>query len=41
MNNFANSLLHLLLSWMRALFGGVLSLLQGDDRGLLAWLSRH
>ena len=41
MNNFANSLLHLLLRWMRTLFGSLLNLLQGDDSGMLAWVSRH
>lgn len=41
MNNFANSLLNLLLSWMRSLFGSLLSLIQGNDAGLLQWLSKH
>lgn len=41
MNNFSNSLLHLLLSWMRTLFGSLLNMLHGDDSGVLAWVSRH
>lgn len=41
MNNLSNSLLHALLGWMRSLFSGVLSLLQGDKAGVLPWLSRH
>ena len=41
MNAFANSLLHLLLSWMRALFSDVLSFAQGGDGGLIAWISKH
>ena len=41
MNAFANSLLHLLLSWMRALFSDVLSFAQGGDSGLIAWIGKH
>lgn len=41
MNNFANSLLHVMLSWMRALFSDLLHVFQGGDTGLIAWLSRH
>lgn len=41
MNNLSNSLLHVLLGWMRSLFSGVLSMFQGNDAGLLPWLSRH
>ena len=41
MNNLSNSLLHVLLGWMRSLFSGVLSMLQGDDAGILPWLGRH
>ncbi|MBQ9198402.1 MAG: hypothetical protein IJ157_14375 [Clostridia bacterium] len=41
MNNFANSLLHLLLSWMRALFGSLLSFAQDGSGGIFAWLTGH
>ena len=41
MNNIANSLLHLLLSWMRTLFGDVLSLTQNGGAGMIAWLSKR
>lgn len=41
MNEFANSLLHLLLSWMRALFGDFLTFFQDGSSGFLAWISKH
>ncbi|MBQ9298916.1 MAG: hypothetical protein IJ214_00230 [Clostridia bacterium] len=41
MNNFANSLLHILLSWMRTLFSGLLSFAQDGSSGFIAWLSGH
>ena len=41
MNNFANSLLHILLSWMRTLFSGLLSFAQDTSTGLFAWLGSH
>lgn len=41
MNAFANSLFHVLLSWMRALFGDLLSIFQSGDGGVISWVSRH
>ena len=41
MNNFANSLLHILLSWMRALFSGLLNFFQDTSTGFIVWLSGH
>ena len=41
MNNFANSLLHILLSWMRTLFSSLLSFAQDSSSGFISWLSGH
>ena len=41
MNTFANSLLSLLLSWMRSFFSGLLAFLNGGDGGFFAWLGKH
>lgn len=41
MNNFANSLLHLLLSWMRMLFSDFLSFFQEGSNGLISWISKR
>ena len=41
MNQFANSLLTVLLGWMRSLFSSFLSLGQGIGGGFLAWMSRR
>lgn len=41
MNNFANSLLHLLLSWMRMLFSDFLSFFQEGSSGLISWISKR
>ncbi len=38
MNRLADSLLTLLLSWMRALFSDILSLFNGSGAGILTWL---
>ncbi|MBQ7455713.1 MAG: hypothetical protein IJS53_04655 [Clostridia bacterium] len=41
MNYLADSLLTALLSWMRSLFGGFLSLVQGDGSGFLSWMKNR
>jgi len=41
MNSIANSLLALLLSWMRSLFGSILSLMRGENAGFLSWIGSH
>ena len=41
MSNFANSLLNLLLGWLRTVFSGLLSMLQGGGTGFFTWMGRH
>ncbi len=41
MNNFANSILELLLSWIRGIFNDIWSMFSGDGGSFFAWLGRH
>lgn len=41
MNTFVNSLLELVLSWMRGILSDVWMLLSGNSGSILAWLGRH
>ena len=41
MNNFSDSLLELLLSWIKSIFIDVWNLLSGDNGTFFAWLGKH
>ncbi len=41
MSNFSDSILELLLSWVRGVFSDVFSIFSGDSVSIFAWLGRH
>jgi len=41
MNGFVNSLLELILSWMRGIISDVWTMLSGDTGSIFSWLGRH
>lgn len=41
MSNFADSILELLLSWIRGIFNDIWSMLSGNSGSFFAWLGRH
>lgn len=41
MNTFVNSILELLLSWIRGIFSDIWAMLTGDSGSFFAWLGKH
>ena len=41
MNAFANSMMSILLSWIRSLFSGLLSMLQDGSGNIFSWIGGH